>query len=563
MSNRRIRPPRRQRGLALLVLLTLFAMAAAYMLVSSLNRSATALTLARSNSNQAAMQQAKAALIAWSASEALQTQSGGTFQPGALPCPDRNNDGAAEPTCTNANLLGRLPYKTLGIAPLYDASGEVLWYGVSTGFKRLSTNVINSDTLGALTITGLMPASNVIAVVLAPGKRVGTQDRSFTGASCSNAGDPCNTTSNYLEGVNGNTTPPISYITAIENLTDPVAANQFNDQLLAITQQDLMSVVEPVVAARIQRDIIAQYLYNSDATLTDSGNVWSDNAANRDKSRYFDAWAGFPFAAPFASPGASTFTGTAGTLEGLLPVVGSLSYNWTLGSGGAVKTGGSGNISSVNCAATTAANLKCSITSSGFFSQPSFRMSGTVAGVGFSLVQLPQLSDVSTSGGSISSRSLSGSLNAAGAGIVMLDATMPWSFFGTTVAVTINNGSLVTSPVISPADGIAGWFTSNQWHKQTYYAVSPGYAPGGAGSCTAGGTCLTVNNLTTTPTNDKQAILILAGRSLAGTARPNATLSDYLEGQNASTGDRTFEHGLGTITSTGGAINDKVVVVAP
>ena len=556
MRGASMRLPARQRGLALLVLLALFATAGAYMLVRSLNQSSTALILARAEKNRAVMQQAKAALIAWAASETSQPTSGQGFQPGALPCPDVDNNGTSDYSgATNCSgLLGRLPYSTLGIEDLRDASGERLWYAVSSNFFRSTNNVINSDKQGTLTISGLAPASNVIAVVLAPGTRLGAQDRSSAGT---------NTAANYLEGTNGiaNST---NYVTAVEKLnlesTDPPGTILFNDQLLAITQQDLMSVVEPVVAARIQRDIVAQYIYDSDHALTDKDKLWSDDFTQRNKSRYFDAWGGFPFAAPFANPGSSSFTGVAGTYEGLSPVVGSLTYDWTLGSGSVVQTGGSGTVTSTNCASTTGTKLKCSVTyNSG---APTIRMSGTVNGIGFSFVQLSQLSDVSATS-TINTRTLSGSLNSAGAGIVMLDATLRNRNSSSTVTITINNGGLVTSALISPTDGFAGWFTRNEWHQQTYYAVSAGYAPGGSGSCTAGVTCLTVNNLATTPNNDKRAILILAGRSLAGAARPSANLSDYLEGQNTSAGDNVFEHGLGKASSAGGAINDRVVVVAP
>ena len=570
--------PARQRGLALLVLLVLFAMAGTYMLLSSLNQGSTALALARAATTRAALQEAKTALIGWAASETSQPTP---FQAGALPCPDINNDGQSDysgPTCTRR--LGRLPYKTLGISDLHDASGEILWYAVSSNFVRSTSNVINSDKLGGITISGVATASNVIAVVLAPGAALGTQNRSPGGT---------NTASNYLEGINGDANYD-DYITAVEHLIDPVAANLFNDQLLAITQQDLFSIVEPVVAARIERDIVRQYIY--DPTDTSTSTQWTDGGGPN-KSRYFDAWGGFPFAAPFTNPGnvivnSSIYIGQVGTYEGLLPVVDSTTvlaspflnsptYQWTLGSGSVVMTGGSGSISSFNCGATTSTNLRCTINSSGFISQPRFRMSGTVAGVGRSFVQLPRLTNVSTPLGSISSRSLSGSLTGAGAGIVMLDATMPLTFGGTTITVNINNGNLINSPLISSTDGIAGWFTANQWHKLTYYAVSPGYA-GGAGSCNplptlptppTSPSCLGAANLAppyTNPTTNTRAILILAGRSLTGASRPNGTLSDYLEAENASTGDYRFEHGSGKTTMVAGAaaaINDRVVVVAP
>ncbi len=564
---RSVHLPARQRGLALLVLLALFATAAAYLLVSSLNKGSVALSLAKAEKNRAVLQEAKAALIAWSASQVLTAT-----RPGTLPCPDRNNDGVAEPTCGSANRLGRLPYNTLGIGELRDASGELLWYGLSGNFRNY-TGTHNSDTQGTLTISGLAPATNAVAVVLAPGLRLGTQDRGWTGASCSLTTDPCNIASNYLEGINGDTTTT-DYVAAIENLTDSVTANLFNDQLLVITREDLLSAVEPVIAARIQRDIVLQYIYNSDASLTDSGNVWSDTATNRNKSRYFDAWGGFPFAATFANPGSSSFTGVANTYEGLFPVVDPGTLTWTTGSGYSIaKTGGTGTVvGTPSCAATTAINLICSITWSGFGTAPVITMYGAVNNVGLGFVQLPQLSDVSIGSGSLTNRTLTGSLPGTpnvSAGRVTLVATLPtnFSFFNKTSTVTISNANLIASPLISIVlTDVAGWFNYNQWYKQSYYAVSPGYAPGGGGAC---GTCLSVYNLSSpyaNPTTDTRAILILAGRSLSGTTRPNSTLSDYLEAKNASTGDYQFEHGLAKTTLVAGsstAINDKVIVVAP
>lgn len=555
--------PERQRGAALLILLALFATATVYMLVRSLNKSSVALSLERADKNRQVMQEAKAALIAWAASETSQPASGQGFQPGALPCPDADNNGTQDYSGSSCTArLGRLPYKTLNIADLRDASGERLWYAVSTNFVRSTGNVINSDSQGQLTISGLAPASNVIAVVLAPGMRLGTQDRSPGDATCNTQTQPCNTAVNYLEGINGDTNYD-DYIAASENLTDVAVANLFNDQLLPITQQDLFSVVEQVVAARIQRDIVAQYIYNSDPSLTDSANQWSDDSSRRDKSRYFDAWGGFPFASPFANPASSSFAGQAGTYEGLLPVVANLSYIWS--SGSVVQTGGSGSVSSTSCTTiNSSTNLKCNITySSG---APTIRMSGIVDGVGRSFVQLTRLSDVSTPGGT-SALSLSGSLDGAGAGIVMLDATLRNRAGNTTINITINNGSLIASPLISTTDGFAGWFNRNQWYKQTYYAVSPGYAPGGAGSCNPAASpyCLSVDNAAA-PTNNKRAIIILAGRSLSGASRPNGNPLDYLEAKNKDTGDYAFEHASGNTTTYQGAtveINDRVIVVAP
>lgn len=565
----RMHLPERQRGAALLILLALFAVAAAYMLVTSLNKSGVALSLARSDRNRAVMQEAKAALIAYAASETLQ---GASFQPGRLPCPDRNNNGTAEPSCSGVNLLGRLPYNTLGIGELRDASGELLWYAVSTNF-RTGASVINSDTQGTLTVSGLAPATNAVAVVLSPGMRLGTQDRSPGGTNCNSSTQPCNTAVNYLEGINSDSNYN-DYIAATENLTDPVVTKLFNDQLLVITQQDLLSVVEPMVAAWIRNDVVGRYIYNSDPTLTDSAKQWSDDSSQRNKSRYFDAWGGFPFAALFDDPSNSNFTGQTGTYEGLLPVVPNLNYTWSSPSAVQTSPPATGTVwGTPNCfTQNSSTDVKCSINYSG---APTIRMSGTVNRVGRSFVQLTRLSDVSSSGGSISgTRTLSGRLDNAGAGIVMLDATVPNSGFNT-VTITIHNTSLIVNPLVINSDPFAGWFTANNWHWLTYYAVSPGYAPGGGGACStsANPKCLTVNNLATTPNNDKQAILILAGSSLGPplnvNAHPSSSVTDYLEGQNAVTaqnivtGNYTFQTVLGTVSSTGAPINDRVILIAP
>jgi len=115
----------------------------------------------------------------------------------------------------------------------------------------------------------------------------------------------------------------------------------------------------------------------------------------------------------------------------------------------------------------------------------------------------------------------------------------------------------------SPTNPNITWFIANQWYRQTYYAVSPGFAPGGVPpgnppACNPPPSCLTVNNLPA-PTNNKQAILVFAGRALNGSIRPSANLADYLEGENSTPADFIYEHRAGTAT----AINDRVVVVSP
>lgn len=553
----RITLPARQRGAALLILLALFATAAIYMLVSSLNKSSVTLSLARAEKNRAVLQEAKTALIAWSAAQALTANI-----PGSLPCPDRDNDGIAESSCSATSTtarLGRLPYKTLGIGELRDASGELLWYGLSENFRN-HTGKVSSDTQGTLTVSGLTPATNAVAVVLAPGTALGTQDR---------PGGAYNAI-NYLEGINGDNVSVNNYELKAEKLilepTDPPGTILFNDQLLVITQQDLMSAVEPVIAARIERDIVRQFIYDPSDTSTTT--QWSETPGPS-KFRYFDAWGAFPFAAPFATyAGSSSPTGQAGTYEGLLPRVSNLNYTWS--SGSVVQTGGSADFWGGNDCTPANSNteLRCDIWYRN--GTATIRITGTANNIGRSFVQLPRISNLTINGGNLTGKALSGSLNSAGVGTVTLVGTLDNVSSWTNVTITID--PLDVSALTSTTSGeTAGWFNRNEWYKQTYYAVSPGYAPGGAGSCNPSSSpyCLTVDN-TTTPTNNKRAIVILAGRSLSGTSRPNSTLSDYLEAKNKDTGDYAFERPLGkTTTYNDGTtvktveINDRVIVVAP
>ena len=138
---------------------------------------------------------------------------------------------------------------------------------------------------------------------------------------------------------------------------------------------------------------------------------------------------------------------------------------------------------------------------------------------------------------------------------------------------------------ITSSDKIAqpdtAWFIANEWFRQTYYAVSAGYLPGGGNACTAIPPppfpppslssvppfyCLQVNNLRPTyvpPYNNKRSLLVLAGRSLNGATRPTSNVADYFENANlaAANGTSPFldENRVGSPSS----INDRVVVVSP
>ncbi|HJW04097.1 MAG TPA: hypothetical protein VJ548_12515 [Azospira sp.] len=132
---------------------------------------------------------------------------------GYLPCPDSNNDGVADPGNCGARdetVIGRLPWKTLGLPPLLDGTGECLWYVVSGNAKDSpKTALLNWDTPGLFVIkdsagtllAGASAHDRPWAALIAPGRVVRGQTRAVTGGSGGTACSGSLGASDYLEGL--------------------------------------------------------------------------------------------------------------------------------------------------------------------------------------------------------------------------------------------------------------------------------------------------------------------------------------------------------------------------
>ncbi|MHB9103111.1 MAG: hypothetical protein ACYC2E_16580, partial [Sulfuricella sp.] len=191
-----------QHGSAILIILTIIGIGAAFLLVSALNKSNQ--QLARDKITAAALAQAKEALIGF-ATTYRDTHTNRVF--GFFPCPDWNNDGIAEPSCDAANMsvIGRLPWRTLGLPALRDSSGECLWYAISgrgkdnpptTDFNWDATGQFIVQDAGGTTVAGATPHERPLAVIFAPRTAIGSQTRTSAGASeCGGS----NTPTDYLE----------------------------------------------------------------------------------------------------------------------------------------------------------------------------------------------------------------------------------------------------------------------------------------------------------------------------------------------------------------------------
>jgi hypothetical protein len=122
---------------------------------------------------------------------------------GHLPLPDlgssrNNNVSCVDEGCDagnfsgnagNITVVGRLPWRTLGIHPLRDGHGECLWLAISGGHQRVHrSSPMNWDSVGQLDVvvandsnslasTIALPNDRPIAVVFAPGQVLPGQNR--------------------------------------------------------------------------------------------------------------------------------------------------------------------------------------------------------------------------------------------------------------------------------------------------------------------------------------------------------------------------------------------------
>jgi hypothetical protein len=172
-------------------------------------------------------------------------------RPGDLPCPDRNNDGLAETSCSNTSRLGRLPWKTLGVGDIRDGSGERLWYAVSERYKNNPRLLpLNTDTAGSWSVRSSAGPSwdatqgnGAVAVIIAPMQALirkdgWVQQRNDTGTEVA---------MHYLDlaDIGDNASPP-------EN-----AASGF---VMAPTTVSFNDVVWPVTATAMHRHMQQQVL---------------------------------------------------------------------------------------------------------------------------------------------------------------------------------------------------------------------------------------------------------------------------------------------------------------
>jgi type II secretory pathway pseudopilin PulG len=256
--------PAGQRGAALLVILAILGIAVGALLFG-LYKSSSVSTQRQEITSQA-LAQAKDALLGY----AMGGEDGGTpTRPGSFPCPDTNNDGSAEPSCSDG-AIGRLPWKTLKIPELFDGSGAPLWYALSGSF-RSTASIINSDSKGTLQVRAADGAtlvtplgSEAVAILFAPGPPLAGQSRATAAEQI--------TASNYLDAVgaiSNATGAPLpsncsvtnqgtATLTSCPTFIAGDTSSSFNDQLLVVTGKDFMPAIEKR-AAKVMESALSAY----------------------------------------------------------------------------------------------------------------------------------------------------------------------------------------------------------------------------------------------------------------------------------------------------------------
>jgi hypothetical protein len=245
---------KQQRGAALLIILTIVGIGAAYLLIGALTHSSA--SLERDRKTQQALALAKEAVIAYAVTN--------TTNPGQLPCPEDTTrigtitEGTAQGVCSSTMpTIGRLAWRDLGLGNLRDGNGDRLWYVISPGFRYTAATPINSNTQAQLTVDGI--ANTAIAIIFSPGSAINAQVRPVpTAAAPPNVTQYLDLTNNDGDNIFATTGP----------------STTFNDKLLVITPNDLFPTLENLVVKKVAGEIdtffTANQYYPNPALFSDT-----------------------------------------------------------------------------------------------------------------------------------------------------------------------------------------------------------------------------------------------------------------------------------------------------
>jgi hypothetical protein len=223
----------KQKGAALVILAVILALAATTFLVSQLDGSGV--KIEREKKTAIVLNEAKNALLGWSVLQG---------KPGILPCPEDAtligsvNEGSALVSCNSAfPVVGRLPWRTLGLGDIRDGNGDRLWYAVSSGFSDVAVPINSLLPVAQINVNGT-PVP-MVAIIFSSGVILAGQNRPLPNAISPPA------VAGYLDLTNND---------GDINFSSTGAAGTFNDGLLAVTQTELFRLVERRILREVRGD---------------------------------------------------------------------------------------------------------------------------------------------------------------------------------------------------------------------------------------------------------------------------------------------------------------------
>jgi hypothetical protein len=521
----------RQRGALFIVMATVLVLGFAWFVVAAMGK--TGVTKADKDAKTAAaLQAAKRALLGHVAHYAALTD----FEfPGRMPCPepltvygDPVLEGKASGGCSNtAAVIGRLPWKTLGIDQLRDADGEPLWYALSPNFHPDTFPLnpappnpyLNFGTPAALPFNDGSGVTNVVAVILAPGRALKS--------------DPC---TGFVQTIDRYVPKPqlepkkfFECGNATGAYTNPGTATNTNDRVLAITKAEWINAISGAVADRLQRQV-APALQNFRAT--ESNVSWGERF--------------LPNPSTFSDPATNSLCGTSGVREGLMPATLSASSSctsWTSGNVSQVL----GILNTPNCSQAPGNVYQCQFINVSPITPLVARVQARALNLsGAFRAPITAASITNDRGGTVSNFSLNVD---ADKNWVDLDFRLTFPLLAALSVVTVTIPNLPDAAVVGVADPMAPalparWFFHNDWGRYTYFVIGKGNLFDGSGSnCSGPGDsdCLTLTNLPAAngSPDDKQFLLALMGSALAAIpqTQPSNNVGNYLESRTGGSPD--------------------------
>lgn len=246
----------RQQGAALLLMLLLLVLGGVVLFSRNIGGQLASASQARSNA--AMLAAAKEALLGYVVTH--DASHPGKY--GFLPCPDLDAtgstaEGEAHETSCGAryrSMLGRFPWRTVGLDPGRGKGRECLWYAVSGTWKSAGANepeLLNTDSSGqfrvlagdgSTLIAGSTAGERPVAVIIAPGLPIAGQTRATAASGVEQCGGSF-VANRYLDNDSASGIDNSNVSAAADAIDDFISADPggtvVNDQMIFITRSEI------------------------------------------------------------------------------------------------------------------------------------------------------------------------------------------------------------------------------------------------------------------------------------------------------------------------------------